>query len=179
MTAVLVLFTASAYSDMGGGRPGARGARGGARQAAQPPRQAVNTDNLREILTFGKELELTDKQVEAIKKIRSDSIAEISRRYELIRNAQAELSEMLGQVKPDFDAARKKLREMTEAVLGAQTVSINAYEEALNLLDDGQKAGLAGIRQKLRKEKEDEENAPADAVRGQATGGPAAGPGGN
>ena len=168
LTAFTALFTANAIADMGemggrggngGGSGGGRGVRGGdegqSRQTQQQ-RPMINTDNLREILTFAQELGLSEKQVEDIRQIRSDSIKEITQSYEAVKKTQAELSDMLGLIKTDFDAAREKLKKMNEEVINTQMISINAYEKAFNLLSDGQKVKLVTIREKISKERMDE-----------------------
>ena len=175
--AVLVVFSVSAYcamGGMGGGRGG--GTRAGGRQTGQSSREAVNTDNLRELLTFGKELDLTDKQAEDIKLIREQSIKDTQAGYEALRMNQIEMSNMLAAPKPDFAGARERAVEVTRAAVNAQAVSIDAYEKAYGLLTDNQKEKLAALRVKLKKER-DAENEPPSGFTGNGGAGAGSGRG--
>ena len=155
---ILILLMATANSDMGsmggGMGRGGHGMHNGGQSRQTQQRSEVNTDRLREILTFSKELGLTDEQIEQIKNIRTDQIKETSLRYEPVQKNQEELAVMLGGSKPDFAGARAKIKELTEAFVSAQMVSLEAYEKAFKLLDDGQKEKLIAIREKIKKEKE-------------------------
>ncbi len=168
---ILMLAAAGANCDMGGmgsmggGGMGHGGHMRGDSGQSKPPQQRpeVNTDRLREILTFSKELGLTDEQAEQIRKIRADQIKETSLRYEPVHKCQEELAAMLEGVKPDFAGARAKIKELTEAFVNVQMVSLEAYEKAFNLLDDGQQAKLIVIRERIKKEKE-AANTPPDSM---------------
>jgi Spy/CpxP family protein refolding chaperone len=144
---------------MGGGGHGGHGGRGRSTdgQATQAHSTAPDTNNLRELLTFDKELGLTDTQEETIMALRSESMKEAAKRYAAAEKPQNELDVYLSQSKPDFVAARATVKEITEILVSARTVSIDAYEKAYSLLTDEQKEKLAAIRKKLKENNESAE----------------------
>ena len=151
----LSVFSSLSYADMNGTNSASmrgRGRQGGGprmEQAAQPKFEFDDKSTLRQILTYDKELELTDAQIEAIRKIRSDSINDAKKKYEVLSAAQKDLADSVNQVKPDFAAARAKIKEITEIAIGIQTETVDAYEKAFSTLTNEQKEKLFIIRAKL------------------------------
>jgi Spy/CpxP family protein refolding chaperone len=149
---VALLFVVySVYAVESGGRSRHEG--GG--QDAQPAlREKINTDNLRQILTFKNELELSVEQVESIMKLREQNIKDIHSCYEALSSKQLELSGLLAAPNPDFVGARRMSPKISEAAVNVQSVSIDAYEKAYNLLTENQKMKFAIIREKMQKERD-------------------------
>lgn len=130
----------------GGSRGGMRGQEGSSRQAQS--RQMNIDNNLRQILTYDKELNLTTVQVEAITGIRSELLKEAQQSFNDMALTQQELSQLLNKNIPDFEGARSKTKEIAEIAGHTQTLPINAYEKAYNLLNDDQKRQLIELRAK-------------------------------
>jgi len=151
----LITLSVTARGAMGGAEGAGRGMHGGGGQDEQPSaREKVNTDNLREILTFRNELELTDEQVTSLMNIRGQSIKDTQSGYEALHKKQAELSDLLSAPKPDLAGARNMELEVTKAVMNVQSISVDAYEKAYNLLTESQKLKFTIIREKLKKERD-------------------------
>jgi len=134
---------------------GVRGMNGRGRQDGQlAAREKVNTDNLREILTYKNELELGVDQIESIRNIRGQSIKDTQSGYEALYRKQAELSDLLAAPKPDFAGARAMSQEVTKEAVNVQLVSVDAYEKAYNLLTESQKMKFAILREKMKKDRD-------------------------
>jgi len=69
--------------------------------------------------------------------------------------AQKDLADIVGQVKPDFPAARAKIKEITGIAVDIQSGSVDAYEKAFNTLTNEQKEKLYVIRAKLSEANQD------------------------
>jgi len=128
--------------------------RGGGQDMQQSAREKVNTDNLREIMTYKNELDLSVEQIESIRNIRGQSIKDAQSGYEALYKKQLELSDLLAAPKPNFAGAHAMSLEVTKALVNAQSVSIDAYEKVYNLLTENQKMKFAIIREKLKKERD-------------------------
>ena len=168
ITLLLLSSIVQAEIGMGGRGPGGR-MQGGqrAQQTAQPAVEFDDKSTLRQILTYGKELDLTDGQIETIRKIRSDSINEARKKYEVLSAAQKDLADIVGQVKPDFSAARAKIKEITGIAIDIQSGSVDAYEKAFNTLTNEQKEKLFVIRDKLLKDRAGQEPVNGDVEKSQ------------
>jgi Spy/CpxP family protein refolding chaperone len=156
LLAALIILPAAAYCINGGTEGGGRSMNRGGKDEQPSMREKVNTDNLREILTYKNELELSVEQIESIRNIRGQSIKDTQSGYEALYKKQLELSDLLATPKPDFTGAHAMALEITKAVVNVQSVSIDSYEKAYNLLTESQKLKLAIIREKLKKERDSE-----------------------
>lgn len=146
----LPLLATAAYGEMGpnegtdyGPRPVSQQQTGGAPQAS---------GDVRGLLTFEKELELTTDQVNAIRQVRTDSMRLAQQKMAEAQARRSELSELLGQDRPDFGAIRAKVKEVTELRIAAENANIDALEKGYTVLTDVQKDKLAAIK-KVNREK--------------------------
>lgn len=171
---VLALSIANGYcyGDMSGGMGGAgkrmpRGNRSSVKaNIAQGPN--AGSDKIRQLLTFEKELGLTETQVERIKLIREEAMKNGRAAGVGVESFRQESEELLDLVNPDFAGARVRIDEMGKLAAGARKVLVDAYEEAYSELDKEQKGKLAAIKAKLKKEKE-EQNDGAGPGRGMGS----------
>jgi Spy/CpxP family protein refolding chaperone len=157
LTAVIIVWVSGAFAataaagDIAGIFGGKRGVRvgraGGMLSAARAPE--IDTDRLRELLTFANELNLTERQRDTIRQIRSDAIREAAQCNESVAESQKELKELLDREEPDFSAAHAKNREVAELSVQIQALPVNAYEKAYLLLSDEQKHVFSDIKKKL------------------------------
>lgn len=148
----LVALSASAEAQMRG--PGVRPGRG-MPQPQQESKTKVDLDDrttVREILTFSKELGLSEEQAAAIRIIRSAAVAELRQKYETLTAEQMEFSESVNDLKPDFAKLRAKVRAVNATLEEIQLISVDAYEKAFNTLTPAQKQKLFVIRTKLKEE---------------------------
>jgi hypothetical protein len=150
------VFSEMGMGEMGGGHGGGRrGHQEGAAQQRQPQQKTANLDiYLRQILTYEKELCLTTGQVEAIMKLRSDMMKEAQKSYTDLGTTERELADILSKDTPDFAKAKTKIKDLTDIALYSQSLSLDTYEKAFNLLSDDQKKMLAEIRSEQRKKTE-------------------------
>lgn len=119
-----------------------------------------NDENLREILTLKKELNLTDDQIEAIKAIRSDLLRETKTTFETMMGPQKELTDMLNKADPDFTGAKERIKEITVLMVKIQTLPIDSLEKAFKVLSGEQRTRLSELKkQALEHQKTEQEEA--------------------
>ncbi|OGS34360.1 MAG: hypothetical protein A2293_16995 [Elusimicrobia bacterium RIFOXYB2_FULL_49_7] len=144
----------------GGGGPGGRGGgspegrmRGGsARNGQASSARNLTNDHIRQLLTFGDELQLTEAQVTSLKEIRSEAMKEAAAKASALTAPQQKLGELLGKEVPDFSAARTTMSEISQLIAGLQMLAIDSYEKAYNVLTGEQKEQLIVIRARLQEE---------------------------
>jgi Spy/CpxP family protein refolding chaperone len=110
--------------------------------------------DVRDILTFDKELGLTAEQVDKIRDLRTVAVREALKRSEEVAKPREELAKIMEQGTPDFVAAKKKLKEITETQNSVAMVLLEAFENAYGILNADQKKKYSDIRTKLNEEKE-------------------------
>jgi Spy/CpxP family protein refolding chaperone len=83
---------------------------------------------------FADELELTDKQVSALKTILSEQKKAMIRKQADIKIAETELHELLGQDVPDFAKAKSKLAQIATLKESLRAESLNNLEKSYKVL---------------------------------------------
>lgn len=142
MVLVLSFCTAVVFSEMG--------CYGGSYKHIKQER---DIENAPEYLHFKDELNLTDKQVAELKKIRTDyDKVKIKKRAD-IKVARIELKEIYDQPKPDFQAARDKIKQISDIQLDLKLETLNAFEKRYGILNDNQRAKLPSLMEKLIEKK--------------------------
>lgn len=141
---------------MGAGGMSGRHHGGGQENQNAPHIASPNDESLREILSYKKELNLSDTQIEAIRGIRSDLITEDKTKVEAMIASQKDLSEIMNQPDPDFSKAHEKIKELSEQLVVIQTLPINALEKAFKVLSTEQKNKLFLLRNPKNKDNADQ-----------------------
>lgn len=95
--------------------------------------------NVERYLKLKEELELTDEQVKMLEKIKLDYEKDNIKREADIKIIRLDLIEDFCKDKPDFDAARAKVKKIFALYLESKLVTIDAREKGYNVLTEGQK----------------------------------------
>jgi Spy/CpxP family protein refolding chaperone len=94
------------------------------------------------ILQFQKDLNLTSDQVSSIQKIRTDAAKDMIHRQADIKANRLDIVNALHQENPDFAAARKSLKQISDLELQQKSAFIDAMEKTYGVLTKEQKTKL-------------------------------------
>ncbi|MDD5686677.1 MAG: Spy/CpxP family protein refolding chaperone [Elusimicrobia bacterium] len=108
--------------------------------------------NIKRYLSIKQKLNLTDEQVKALEKIVLDYTKETIKRNADIKLAGLDLREIVRQDKPDFSAARSKIKQVSSLQLDSKIAMIDAMEKGYNVLTKEQQEKLLQLKGE-RKEK--------------------------
>ena len=136
------MAAAGALAEMGGmgGGKGMRG-RGPMPQKATTQKSAPGglDSYIRDLLDYGRELQLTDAQREKIRGIRAQMLKDAEVVYSSLEKQQQALITALENDIPDFFMAREKMKTITAAMFQMQTMGIDGFEKTYAVLTEDQK----------------------------------------
>lgn len=115
--------------------------------------QVLPGADIRELMTFKNELQLTAEQVAAIHQMRADINNQVTKLTADMAKPQKKLGDLLAQPVPDFMAIHAAYREIADITYKAQSLPLDAYETAYRGLTENQKNMLAGIRMRMARER--------------------------
>ncbi|MEW6558319.1 MAG: Spy/CpxP family protein refolding chaperone [Elusimicrobiota bacterium] len=154
---MLVLGTAFVFAEMP--REQGTGGMGGIGQGKEMKHKMgrgadrdEDVGNIKRYLNFKQELNLTDEQVKALEQIRLDYRRDAIKRQADTKLARLDLREIMQQDKPDFAAAKSKIKQISELQLASKLAMIDAMEKGYNILTKEQQDKLPQLK-KERKEK--------------------------
>jgi Spy/CpxP family protein refolding chaperone len=139
------------------------GAMGGGRHAhAQVAQQGaehslsdiagVGEQEIRRILSYKTELELTAEQEKSILDVRTELIKNLAVVVKSFMQCQAEYMAVVDAENPDFKAIRDKAREMTTIETYVTALSVDAFDKAFAVLNEKQKNMWAVLAKKRHEE---------------------------
>ena len=102
--------------------------------------------NVKRYLNFRQELNLTDEQVKTLEKIRNDFKRDAIKRQADTKLAHMDLRGIIKQDKPDFSAAKAKIKQISELQLASKLAMIDAMEKGFNTLTSEQQNKLLQIK---------------------------------
>jgi Spy/CpxP family protein refolding chaperone len=104
---------------------------------------------------------LTSDQVKALEKIRNDYKRDAIKKQADMKIARMDLGQLIRQEKPDFAAAREKIKQISALQLDSKLAMVNAMEQGYNTLTAEQQAKLSQLRKdkkgNWKKEKHEDE----------------------
>ena len=148
---------ALAYGGAGGGMGG--GHRGHAQAAAPAGAEhslsdiaGVGEQEIRRMLSYKTELELTDLQEKGLLDIRTDLLKNLAVVVKSFMQCQGEYMEVVDAENPDFKAIRDKAREMTTIETYVTALSVDAFDKAYAVLNEKQRNMWAVLAKKRHEE---------------------------
>lgn len=106
--------------------------------------------NVKTYLNFRQELNLTDEQVKMLEKIRMDYKRDAIKKQANVKLARLDLRETMKQDKPDFAAARAKIKQISTLQLETKLAMIDAMEKGFNTLTTEQQEKLLQFKKEKK-----------------------------
>ncbi|MBI5573902.1 MAG: Spy/CpxP family protein refolding chaperone [Elusimicrobia bacterium] len=106
--------------------------------------------NVKKYLNCRQELNLTDEQVRVLEKIRNDFRRDAIKRQADMKLVRMDLQETMRQEKPDFAAAKAKIKQISELQFVSKIAMIDAMEKGYNTLTKEQQDKLPQLKKERR-----------------------------
>jgi Spy/CpxP family protein refolding chaperone len=115
--------------------------------------ERIELDHVKMYLDLKGELKLTEEQSKAIESLLLEHRRFAIRKFADIKLARLDLVDVLRKDKPDFSAARAKIKEIASMQLELKLSVIDIREKAYNVLTAEQQDKLPKMRKEMRRER--------------------------